>query len=130
MALPKKPPVLAPSSATIEKLAARGIGRWCCDLRDQRLEWSDPVYDLFALPRGSVVDRSDSLRCYADESRATMKRLRSYVIRHRRGFSIDVELRPANGASCWMRLLGAPVCVNGRVTRLGGLKQDLGRRYR
>ncbi|MFS0771802.1 hypothetical protein [Sphingomonas sp. 1P08PE] len=59
-----------------------------------------------------------------------MERLRGYAIRHRRGFTIDVELRtPASGAR-WMRLIGAPVCVEGRVVRLEGLKQDIGCRYR
>ena len=38
-------------------VAAR-IGVWECSLPGEQLHWTDVVYDLFDLPRGSVLDRS------------------------------------------------------------------------
>ncbi len=52
-----------------------------------------------------------------------MERLRAYAIKHRRGFTLDAEIRPDRGDRRWMRLLAAPVCEGGRVVRLHGLKQ-------
>lgn len=102
-----------------------GIGRWECDLTDNRLSWSTQVYDLFGLPHDSRLLRHEVLPLYAEESRVLMERLRAYAIRHRRGFTLDAELRPADGGQRWMRLVAAPVIEDGRVVRLHGLKRDL-----
>lgn len=111
-------------------LAAHGIGHWSCDLTDNSLTWTDPVFDLFGLPRGADLSRDDIVSLYCEESRATMNHLRSYAIRHRRGFTIDAEIRTIAGDRRWMRLLGAPVCEGSRVVRLQGLKQDVTHHYR
>lgn len=111
-------------------LAADGIGRWSCDLADNRLCWSDPVFDIFGLPRGAALSRDEVVALYCDGSRAAMNHLRSYAIRHRRGFTIDAEIRTVAGHRRWMRLLGAPVCEGDRVVRLQGLKQDITHHYR
>jgi PAS domain-containing protein len=102
-----------------------GIGRWECDLTDNRLSWSAAVYDLFGLPQGIPPLREAVLPLYAEESRALMERLRAYAIRHRRGFTLDAEIRPADGGQRWMRLVAAPIVEDGRVVRIHGLKRDV-----
>ena len=110
-------------------LSAHGIGRWSCGLPDNRLRWSGPVFDLFGLPRDATLSRDEIVALYCDGSRAVMDHLRSYAIRHRRGFTIDAEIRTVGGERRWMRLLGAPVCDGNRVVRLQGLKQDVSHHY-
>jgi hypothetical protein len=51
-----------------------------------------------------------------------MERLRSYAIKHKRGFTLDAEIRPAVGGRRWMRLIAAPIYVRDRPARLHGLK--------
>ena len=70
------------------------IGQWECRLSDNRLSWSGEVYDIFGIARGAEVARGDAVALYAENSRAAMERLRAHAIRHRRGFTIDVEIRP------------------------------------
>jgi PAS domain-containing protein len=118
------PPVVA-SVMDGDALAARGIGLWACDLADSRLTWGAGVYDLFGLPRGAEVSRQETVALYEELSRARMERLRAYAIRHRRGFTLDVELRPASGGPRWMRLIAAPECEGAKVVRLHGIKQDV-----
>jgi len=93
-----------------------------CDLSDNSLTWSGGVYDLFGLPRGAKVSRDEAVAFYCEESRAAMERLRSHAIRHQRGFTLDVEIRPAVGTNRWIRLIAAPICDGGRAVRLHGLK--------
>jgi PAS domain-containing protein len=88
------------------------------------------VYDLFGLQRGKPVLRSEALTFYAEPSRAAMEKLRDYALRHRRGFTLDVELRPADGGIRWMRIVGAPVCAGSRPIRLQGFKRDVSAEYR
>lgn len=99
------------------------VGEWDCDLTDNnRLRWSDEVHDIFGIPRGALVRREEAVALYAEASRAAMEKLRDYAIRHRRGFTLDVEICPATAPRRWMRLIAAPVCEDDRVVRLQGLK--------
>ena len=106
-------------------LGERGIGLWNCDLDDGSLTWTEGVYDLFGLPRDTLVRRDEAVSFYADESCAAMERLRAYALRHRRGFTLDAEIRPSGAKPRWMRLVAAPTCSNGRTVRLHGLKMAI-----
>ncbi len=98
-------------------------GWWECDLADNnRLSWSNEVFDIFGLPRGAAATREETVALYEDGSRAAMEKLRAYAIRHRRGFTLDVEIRPVTAAPRWMRLIAAPVCIDDRIVKLHGLK--------
>jgi PAS domain-containing protein len=107
---------------TVGALNLHHSGCWECDLADNSLTWSGGVYDIFGLPRGSAIGRARAVTFYSEDSRAKMERLRAYAIKHRRGFTLDVEIRPAVGESRWMRLMGAPVCAGARPVSLHGLK--------
>jgi PAS domain-containing protein len=108
--------------ADIDRLGVHHVGCWECDLQDNTLIWSGGVYDIFGLPRGSLVARAEAVALYSEESRAKMEALRAHAIRHRRGFTLDAEIRPLGGAERWMRLICAPVCEGDRPVRLHGLK--------
>lgn len=98
------------------------LGQWSCDLADNALNWSSEVYRIFGFPEGARVSRGEAVALYAEPSRAAMEKLRAYAIRHRRGFTLDAEIRAATGAPRWMRLIAAPVCVDDMVVKLQGLK--------
>ena len=117
---PDAPPAGLPTDE--EALARLGIGRWECDLADSSLSWTDAVYDIFGLPRGAPVRRRDAVALYVEESGLAMERLRAYAVRHRRGFTLDAQIRPTAGPPRWMRLIAAPICEGNRVVRLHGLK--------
>jgi PAS domain-containing protein len=103
-------------------LGLHHAGLWECDLSDNSLVWSGGVYDLFGFPRGASVSRQQALACYTEHSRAILEHLRAYAIRHRRGFTLDVKIEPVTGEGRLVRLIGAPVCEEGQVVRLHGLK--------
>ena len=107
---------------TVGDVNPHHAGCWECDLSDNSLIWSGGVYDLFGLPRGGRISRDFAVASYCEESRAKMERLRAYAIEHRRGFTIDVEIRPPARPNRWIRLVAAPVCAGGRTVRLHGLK--------
>lgn len=106
----------------VGELGLHHAGLWECDLADNALTWSGGVYDIFGLPRGAQIRREEIVALYCQGSRAAMERLRAHAIKHRRGFTLDVEINPATGQRRWMRLIGAPVCEAGKAVRLHGLK--------
>src|SRR3546814_15762305 len=47
------------------------IGQWECDLTDNnRLSWSDAVYDIFGIPRGPAVTRPENVALYAEDRKS------------------------------------------------------------
>ncbi|HTN61359.1 MAG TPA: GAF domain-containing protein, partial [Devosia sp.] len=81
---------LAHSRQIFERAAATArIGVWECDLATEELTWTDGVYDLFELPRGSPIDRALTLSCYSDASRAVLERLRGQAVAQGIGFTLD-----------------------------------------
>ena len=108
--------------AQVGTLGLHHAGLWECDLSDNSLIWSGGVYDIFGLPRNAKITRDEIVALYREESRAAMERLRAHAIKHRRGFTLDVEINSVTDGRRWMRLIGAPVCEEGRAVRLHGLK--------
>ena len=101
------------------------IGVWECDLATERLTWTDGVYDLFELPRGSPVERAQILSLYDEESRREMERLRARAISEGGSFSLDIHIRTAKGKTRWLRLTADVERENGRSVRIFGTKQDI-----
>ena len=108
--------------AAVGDLNVHHVGCWECDLSDNSLTWSGGVYDIFGLPRNARISREETLALYCEESRVKLERLRAYSIKHRRGFTLDVEIRSAMGEQRRMRLIGAPACIGDRPVQLRGLK--------
>jgi diguanylate cyclase (GGDEF)-like protein len=105
--------------------AAARIGVWECDLPSETLRWTDVVYDIFDLPRGSALDRREILRCYPEESRKELERVRSRAIEERGSFSLDTEIVTAKGRRRWMRITATVECENDVPVRIFGMKQDI-----
>lgn len=105
--------------------AAASIGVWECDLATQALRWSDVVYDLFDLPRGSFIDREGTLAFYVDAARREMEAARAAAIARRDGFSLDVQIVTAKGRRRVIRITATVECENGAPARIFGMKQDI-----
>ena len=110
---------------TVGEIGVHHAGCWECDLADNSLIWSGGVFDLFGLSRATSMTRDAAVKMYTEDSRTKMEVLRSYAIRHRRGFTLDIEIRPANGGERWVRLIAAPVLFGDKVIKLHGLKLAL-----
>lgn len=105
--------------------ATARIGVWECDLNDQGLTWTDGVYDIFELPRGSPIDRAQTLEFYDPASRTLLQEQRSHAIAICGSFSLDAQITTVRGNRRWMRVTATVEHDNGVATRLFGMKQDI-----
>jgi diguanylate cyclase (GGDEF)-like protein len=101
------------------------IGVWECSLPDGTLTWTDVVYDIFDLPRGSAIDRERTLQLYSEASARELELRRSRAIEECSGFSMDAEIVTARGNRRWMRLTATVECEDGIPVRIFGMKQDI-----
>ena len=117
---------LAERQRTFERAsAAAGIGLWACRLRDEALDWSDGVYDLFEIPRGQSLRRGRILEHYPAASLRALEAARTRAIAEGTGFRLDTEIRTAAGRSRWLRLTATVESRDGVPVRLYGVKQDI-----
>lgn len=105
--------------------ATARIGIWSCTLPDQRITWTNGVYDLFELPRGSLIDRDTSLKMYVPESARQMQALRAEAIATCGDFNFDAEIITAKGNPRWMRITATVDGVDGKARRIFGMKQNI-----
>lgn len=105
--------------------AAARIGVWQCNLADQALQWTDVVYDIFDLPRGSALDRQEIVKCYTARSVEELHARRSKAIEERTGFGLDAEIVTVKGNRRWIRITATVECEDGIAVRIFGMKQDI-----
>ncbi|MDR6633999.1 diguanylate cyclase (GGDEF)-like protein [Phyllobacterium sp. 1468] len=105
-------------------VAAR-IGVWECSLPDETLHWTDVVFDIFDLPRGSDLDRSQILECYAENTVKELQRRRKRAIEDRSGFEMDAEIITVQGNRRWIRITATVESENDVPVRIFGMKQDI-----
>ncbi|KQV30780.1 diguanylate cyclase [Rhizobium sp. Root1203] len=104
--------------------AAR-IGVWECSLPDERLTWTDMVYELFDLPPGYPLRRNEIVGLYSEKSLAELTKLRKLAIEKHEGFSLDAEIVTAKGNRRWIRITATVECEHDVPVRIFGMKQDI-----
>lgn len=104
---------------------AAQIGVWECDLSDDSLTWTDVVYDIFDLPRGSAIDREQTLAIYEPQTRAILEAVRSRAISERGGFKLDAKIVTPTGNVRWIRITASVESENERPVRIFGMKQNI-----
>ncbi|MBU0724147.1 MAG: sensor domain-containing diguanylate cyclase [Alphaproteobacteria bacterium] len=105
--------------------AAARIGVWECNLAGEHLTWTDMVYDIFELPRGSALDRGRTLEFYTPGSLEELHERRSKAIEEGTGFTLDAQIITAKGNRRWMRITATVESENGVAVRIFGMKQDI-----
>ena len=104
--------------------AAR-VGIWVCTLPDEKLTWTDTVFELFDLDPQTPLRRQDIVDFYTQASREALGEARSAAIKDGDGFSLDAEIVTAKGNKRWIRITAIVERLDGVATRLFGMKQDI-----
>lgn len=118
--------VIAPDLTGAER--DPGAGYWRCDIaHGDRLTWTEKVYAMFGLPAGTPVKRDWAVARYAEPSRTTLERVRTYALRRKLGFILDAAILGEGGSHRWIRVLAVPILAkrSGRVVGVHGLKRPL-----
>ncbi len=115
------------TAATFDEKNLDGdVALWKCDIfNEDRLTWSEKVYELFGFPPGTPVARAEAVARYAAASRDALERVRTYALTRKLGFLLDAEIVPPEGESRSIRVLAVPVLEEGRIVGLRGAKRLL-----
>lgn len=104
--------------------AAR-IGVWECTLPDQKLTWTDTVFEFFDLDPQSPLSRDEIVNLYTPESRKKLGEVRDAALRDGGGFTLDAEIITVKGNLRWIRITAIVEHMDGQPARIFGMKQDI-----
>lgn len=106
------------------ELTRMGAWEWAPDTDE--LTWTDGMYDIHELPRGSSITSEQIHSLYPDETRWEIQRLLRGTSAETGGrYTFEGPMVTAKGGKRWVRLVGDVECENGVAVRRFGVKQDI-----
>lgn len=108
-----------------------GIGTWEFDVATQRLNWSDEVYAIHEMPRGTRLSVGQALDLYAPEWRAQITDAFEACLTQGKPFDEELQVVTSRGQRVWVRSIGrAGLDPQGRVVQVHGAFQNISARKR
>lgn len=107
----------------VERIAS--IGSWHLSLIDDRIHWSDNTYTLHGLPLGQQPAREHSFDFYPPQDREQVRRTLQRTLWDGSPFDIESDFITARGHRRRVRSMGEAEIVDGRVTGVIGVFQDV-----
>ena len=101
------------------------IGCWELDVDASEVYWSDTVYRIHDLPLGGRPPLDTALDFYPPEARDIVVGTLNDAFNEAKSFDFVVPFITAKGRHRWVRSIGEPQMLNGRVTRIVGAFQDV-----
>lgn len=105
------------------------IGSWELDLVNNKVYWSDMMYDIFEVNSKFEPTVENNIEFYKEgENRDTMWDVSQKAIHDGKPWDIEVMIVTNSGDEKWVRSIGEAKFVEGDCTRLYGSLQDINQR--
>ncbi|REL29138.1 PAS domain S-box protein [Rhodohalobacter sp. SW132] len=102
------------------------IGSWELDLRNEKIYWSNVIYEIFNVDREFEPTVESNLNFYKEgEDREKMWDVSQKAIETGESWDIEVKIKSASGNEKWVRSIGEAEFINGKCIRLYGSLQDI-----
>ena len=101
------------------------VGGWELDLPSGAMTWTLEVFRIHDLEPGVAPGLEVAIRYFAPEARADMEAAARDAVSQRKSFDMELPLVTARGRPIWVRMIGEPQVVDGKVQRLSGTIQDI-----
>ncbi len=106
------------------------LGNWRLDVATGHVNWSEGVYDIYGIPLGGSQQLEDALAYYSAKDRKRLEAALDMAIRTGTPFDLELDLLAATGAVKRVRAIGEPELVDGRITGVIGVLQDVTESHR
>lgn len=109
--------------------AASQTGAWYYRVGDDVVEWTQLLYDLFAVSPGAKLTLEFALSFYLGESRQRVVEAVKSCLSEGKPWKLDVQCQSTEGRILWARTIGEAIQENGRIVALQGAFQDISREH-
>jgi len=101
------------------------VGGWEFDPRTGSGSWTDEVASIHGLPPGAGATMELGLSFYTGESRRRILRAIREATESGTPYDLELELVTRSGEKKWVRTIGRPEIVDGKVEKVRGSFQDI-----
>jgi PAS domain S-box-containing protein len=101
------------------------IGRWDLEVATQKLVWSRQTKRIHEVGDDYEPTLDDAVKFYAPEARDAIAHAVEHGTESGEGWNLELPLITAKGRRIWVRAVGRAIRVDGIVTRLLGVFQDI-----
>ena len=103
-----------------------GIGGWERDIIRGAVQWDDKVREIYELPESYDVPAERLVHeFYPPEARGLVADAARGCLEEGRPFDLEVPFVTAKGRNIWIRTVGDPKIVDGRIVGMVGAVQDI-----
>lgn len=107
------------------------VGGWEYDVASRRVAWTDEIYGIHEISRGSSLDSAeDFLAFYAAADRARATEAFERTITSGEPFDLELQLVTARGKRVRVRTVGHAEKIGGKVVRAYGTIMDITDQFR
>jgi len=104
------------------------IGGWEFDPITGKGTWTEEVANIHELDPKDPTNKEIGLSFYFGESRVKIEKAISDAIQLGKGYDLELELTTAKGNLKWVRTIGQPEIIDGKVVKVSGSIQDITKR--
>lgn len=102
------------------------LGWWELDLGTQTLYWSDIVKKIHEVEPNYIPQLATAINFYKEgPSRRLIQEAVKKTIEEQKIYDLELQIITAKGKEKWVRASGRPIVVDGKVSRLIGIFQDI-----
>ncbi|AXI99351.1 PAS domain S-box-containing protein [Cyclonatronum proteinivorum] len=102
-----------------------GIGAWELDLESERISWTDEVYRIHEVEKGTDIMLLDGISFYHPDDQPVIREAVRKAIEAHEPYDKVCRFITAKGNHRWVRASGYPIEKDGKVTHLIGAFHDI-----
>jgi PAS domain S-box-containing protein len=114
------------NEAFLERIGSiAGVGGWEFDLGTREITWSSQTYRTLEVDSEYKPHADTQLAFYAAVARPAIENAIAACIEHGTAWDLELPAATAKGRPIWVRSIGLPERVDGRIVRILGAVQDV-----
>ncbi|MFD1634313.1 PAS domain-containing protein [Haloplanus ruber] len=101
------------------------IGAWEYDILEDRITWTDQVYEIYDRPPEAPADTEAVVDLHHPDDRETLREACTDAVETGEPYDLELRLQPADGETRWVSVHGQPQTEDGELVRVRGTIQDV-----
>ncbi len=104
------------------------VGGWEYYLEDDKIYGTKEIANIFGLPKDQYLPFRQALGMFTHTSQKMIERELSQTLEYGKSWDLELSFVDNRNQIRWVRTVGKPYYLNGRVHKLGGTLQDISER--
>jgi len=101
------------------------LGGWEIDITNNKMSWSDVVYQIHEVSPDFQPGIESSINFYVPEFKPVITEAVYQTMKDGTPFDLELQLITSKLNKIWVRVIGHAYSINGEIVKIGGMFQDI-----